>query len=908
MIEDAHVMATYNVSSGQVASNNLVYGDVETVSSGGVTQDQHNGGQRYILSGGIVRNGVVSSGGKDYISSGGSSYQSVIQSGGIRYVSGGGTADNPYIAGGGTVSAASGARVLAVNAFSGGVLSAASGAIISGGNVATGASITANSGTLLEGAINVSSGSTVTNGTLTGSGAALSAYTGSIVSSVSVGSSARLYLGAGATGSANKVNGGTLEIASGANPINNGFGSGTGGTILIDNGVTWSNNNVGSLGVTSGNTLVIQSGATISGTPLSAGGTTIISSGATLLGTQTVISGANLYINTVNSGATVNVRDGAVVSGLSAVASAGVLSATSSFIYGSSLSNSGTIYGGTLSGSAAVLSGYGQSITSGVNVGSGARLYLGAGATGSANKVNGGTLEIASGASISANGFGSGTGGTIIIDSGVTWSNNNVASYGVTSGNTLVIKSGATVSGTVISAGGTTVVSSGGILAGTQTVSSGGTLVLNSTAGSGAVLLSGDGAKLVISGTTMPTNTISGWSPADTIDLASIPQASVTSVTTTSTGITFYTKGGTYSLNVPGASSYGYTLSSDSNGGLVYSTCFAEGTALTTPDGEAAVETLVPGTLVMTPKGAMPVKWLGHRSITVSSQPVPEENWLVRIREGALADNVPSRDLLVTQEHCMVFEGKLVPARMLVNGASILIDRTINSYTYYHVELESHEAVWAENALTESYLDTGNRSQFDNHTVTTLFGGVRSAGSETLPLDTSRAFVEPIYARIAERSGNAMRQIELTDDADLHLITNSGQIIRPLRQVNDRVMFMIPATAATVRLVSRSSRPSDTVGPFLDDRRSLGVLVGDVTLFASRQTINLTTHLSVADLSGWYGLESSLYRWTDGDAALPLQTGSVFGREPSVLSIQIVSSGPYLMDAPAPHAELRQVG
>ncbi|WP_202208906.1 Hint domain-containing protein, partial [Gluconobacter sp. Gdi] len=78
--------------------------------------------------------------------------------------------------------------------------------------------------------------------------------------------------------------------------------------------------------------------------------------------------------------------------------------------------------------------------------------------------------------------------------------------------------------------------------------------------------------------------------------------------------------------------------------------------------------------------------------------------------------------------------GKLVPARMLVNGASILIDRTINSYTYYHVELESHEAVWAENALTESYLDTGNRSQFDNHTVTAIFGGSKAGGSKTLPL------------------------------------------------------------------------------------------------------------------------------------------------------------------------------
>ncbi|MFT9446233.1 Hint domain-containing protein [Gluconobacter japonicus] len=904
-------MATYNVSSGQVASNELVYGDVETVSSGGVTQDQHNGGQRFVLSGGIVRNGVVSSGGKDYISSGGSSFQGVIQSGGIRYLSAGATADNPFIAGGGTVSAATGATVLAVNAFSGGVLSAATGAVISGGNVATGAVITANAGTLLEGTINVSSGSTVTNGTLTGSGAALSAYTGSVISNVSVGSSTRLYLGSGATGSANLVNGGTLEIAGGATPSNNRFGSGTGGTIIIDSGTTWSNNNTTSLGVTSGNTLIIQSGGVVTGTVIASGGTTVISSGGILRGTQAVVSGATLSINTVNSGATVNVQSGGVVSGLTTVASAGVLSAASNYIYSGTVTNYGAVYGGTLSGSAQLIaSGAGaNSLTSGVSIESGGRLYLGSGATGSANLVNGGTLEIASGATPSSNRFGSGTGGTIIIDSGVTWSNANSAAYNVTSGNTLVIQSGGTVSGTVIAAGGTTVISSGGVIAGTQTVSSGGTLVLNGTAGNGAVNLAGDGANLVISGTTMPTNTISGWSPTDTIELASIPAASVTSVTTSTTGITFYTKGGTYTLNVPGASKYGYELQSDSNGGLVYTTCFAEGTSLMTPDGEAAVETLVPGTLVMTPKGAMPVKWLGHRSITVASQPVPEDNWLVRIREGALADGVPSRDLLVTQEHCMVFEGKLVPARMLVNGASILIDRTINSYTYYHVELDSHEAVWAENALTESYLDTGNRDQFDNHTVTALFGGSRkTGGSSTLPLETSRAFVEPIHAAIVARATSVAPQPELTTDPDLHLVTNFGQVIRPLRTAHDRVMFMIPANVATVRLVSRTSRPSDTIGPFVDDRRDLGVLVGEVSLFAARQTTNLTTHLSIADLSGWHGLESSTYRWTDGNAALPLQSHVTLNRDPSVLSVQIVSSGPYLMDAPVAETELRQVG
>ncbi|WP_317214086.1 Hint domain-containing protein [Gluconobacter sp. GP1] len=791
-------MATYNVSSGQIASNVISAGDIEIVSSGGATQDQYNYGQRFVSSGAIVRNGVVSGGGKDYISSGGSSYQGVILGGGIRYVSGGGTANNPYIRSGGTVSAASGATVLAVSAFSGGVLSAADGAVISGGTVAAGAAITAASGTILTGTI-TNSGS-ISGGVLSGAGTTLVVSSGATLASQTIGSGASATLQAYASAGTNLViSGGTLDLYT--NNTTSTTIVGTGGNFILESGVTFTATS-GNY-ATSGNTITVNSGAVLSGSRISSGGT-------------------------------INVQGGVV----------------------------------------------------------------------SSTVVDGGTLNVYTPTGGTNNTTFTSNGGVVNLESGFkdtrTWTVSNNVTFNVLSG--------AAISTPTVQNGGTVAVASGGMIAGQAVVSSGGTLVVNGTVGSNSILLSGDGARLVVSGTSMPTNTISGWSPKDTIDLASIPQASVTSVSTTASGITFYTTGGTYSLNVPGASSYGYTLSSDSNGGLIYTTCFAEGTSLTTPDGEATVETLVPGTLVMTPKGAMPVKWLGHRSITVADQRVPEENWLVRIRESALADGVPSRDLLVTQEHCMVFEGKLVPARMLVNGVSILIDRTINSYTYYHVELESHEAVWAENALTESYLDTGNRSQFDNHAVTAIFGGSKAGGSETLPLETSRAFVEPIHAAIAARAASAAPQPELTTDPDLHLVTNFGQIIRPLRQANDRVTFMIPANVATVRLVSRTSRPSDTIGPFVDDRRDLGVLVGDVSLFASRQTISLTAHLSLSHLSGWHGLESSRYRWTDGDAALSLQSGDIVSREPSILSIQVVSGGPYLMEDHTVRSDLRQAG
>jgi hypothetical protein len=73
---------------------------------------------------------------------------------------------------------------------------------------------------------------------------------------------------------------------------------------------------------------------------------------------------------------------------------------------------------------------------------------------------------------------------------------------------------------------------------------------------------------------------------------------------------------------------------------------------------------------------------------------------------------VPHRDLLVMPEHCILVQGRLIPARMLVKGRSILIDRDVVSYQYFHAELETHGILLAEGLTAESYLDTGNRAIF----------------------------------------------------------------------------------------------------------------------------------------------------------------------------------------------------
>jgi len=667
------------------------------------------------------------------------------------------------------------------------------------------------------------------------------------------------------------------------------------------------------VGVTSGNTVNIQSGGVVNSATVAKGGVISGADGATLTGVITdggtisggLLSGAGT-VETVSSGAVIaNQTIGSGASArLLAYTSAGrnlVVSGGTLDLYSNNTTNTTIVgTGGTfiLESGVTFTAASGNYATDGntIDVMSGAVLassYVRSGGVinvqggvVSNTFVDGGTLNVFTSNGGTNNTTFTSNGGTVNLESGFKDSRSWVVSNNVT----FNVASGATIATTTVRNGGSLVIESGGVLSGSATVSSGGTVTLNGTAGSGTINLAGDGASMVISGTDMPTNTISGFTTNDQIDLASIPQSSITNVSRQNNQIVITTQGGsTYTLNAPGASNYGYQLISDGHGGTIYTTCFAEGTMIATPDGEIAVEDVTEGMMVSTPKGAFPVKWLGHRTITVADQRVPEENWLVRIRAGALADNVPVRDLLITQEHCMVFDDRLVPARMLVNGTSIIIDRGISAYTYYHVELDSHEAIWAEGALTESYLDTGNRDQFENHAVTVMFAERVAGGSENLPLDTSRAFVEPIHSAIAARAGIVADGVATTDDADMHLVTDTGAVIRAHRVNGAQHVFRLPEGVAAVVLASRTSRPSDVIGPFVDDRRDLGVLVSEIRVFSADATATVEVPFLEADLPGWDIVEATHCRWTNGNAVLPI--GHAYGTR--LLSIKVQAKGPY---------------
>jgi collagen type I alpha len=142
--------------------------------------------------------------------------------------------------------------------------------------------------------------------------------------------------------------------------------------------------------------------------------------------------------------------------------------------------------------------------------------------------------------------------------------------------------------------------------------------------------------------------------------------------------------------------------------------CFAEGTRIRTPDGERAVEHLRVGEMVLSAfGGAIPVCWLGHRLIDCRRHPTPREVMPVRVCANAFAPGVPSRDLLLSPDHAVYCNDRLIPVRYLVNGASIAQEE-VDTVTYWHIELPAHDVIFAEKLACESYLDTGNRAAFAN--------------------------------------------------------------------------------------------------------------------------------------------------------------------------------------------------
>lgn len=142
--------------------------------------------------------------------------------------------------------------------------------------------------------------------------------------------------------------------------------------------------------------------------------------------------------------------------------------------------------------------------------------------------------------------------------------------------------------------------------------------------------------------------------------------------------------------------------------------CFVGGTCIQTPSGAMPVERIGVGDLVITAdRGARPVAWVFNKAWT--PRDIRERPTLapVRIRMGALGPGLPVRDLLVSQQHRVLVQGRiarrifltdevLVPAKFLLPLPGVDLVFPDHRIAYFHVMLSRHEILIAEGVWTES--------------------------------------------------------------------------------------------------------------------------------------------------------------------------------------------------------------
>jgi hypothetical protein len=127
------------------------------------------------------------------------------------------------------------------------------------------------------------------------------------------------------------------------------------------------------------------------------------------------------------------------------------------------------------------------------------------------------------------------------------------------------------------------------------------------------------------------------------------------------------------------------------------------------------VESLRIGDRVRTQRaGYQRIKWIGRRGydgrfIAGNRAALP-----ICIRRDAIAENVPCRDLWVSPGHAIAIDGALIHASRLVNGVSIVQAQAVERVVYFHIELENHEIIFAENCPAESFMAEQFRAQFQN--------------------------------------------------------------------------------------------------------------------------------------------------------------------------------------------------
>jgi hypothetical protein len=210
--------------------------------------------------------------------------------------------------------------------------------------------------------------------------------------------------------------------------------------------------------------------------------------------------------------------------------------------------------------------------------------------------------------------------------------------------------------------------------------------------------------------------------------------------------------------------------------------CLLKGTKISTPSGDRLVQELQIGDEVDTLAGRKAIKWIGYSKFTKEEGRVWQESIMpIRLARFAIDDHSPHSDLYLSPLHCIFFNEALIPVQYLVNGVSVArgAPSEMSAIEYYHIDLGTHEVLYAEGASVESFFDgESEREHFSN-----FVQYVRLYGAEPQPKMTPFA---PIlrYRNRRERIEGVARS----------LISNVVDVRDPVQIAHDQIARRAEAT------------------------------------------------------------------------------------------------------------------
>lgn len=567
-----------------------------------------------------------------------------------------------------------------------------------------------------------------------------------------------------------------VEVTSGLGTIENS-GSITGGKIGVNlrdggivtnslGGVLSGGNDAGVFGngqaVTLANSGIIQ--GTVSGIDLEAGGSATNTASGQISGGSFGAFFEGAAGTLLNSGIVLSSGDG-VVMGHGGVITNDVgasITGVSNAIYfkyraAGTITNSGTISGTGASSAGVDLAGGGlvTNDAGGLISGSAFGVFVtGTSGAGVGTVVNTGTITASAGTGVDLV-----MGGTVTDAGTIVGGGGTAISFGGTISDLLDLERGYSLTGTVAgsgSLGATNILELGGSAGSPLTVNYE-TLHLTNFQDVRFGPGGNDTLQVSLTSGTLPA-TISGWTlTSDVVDLTAIGTNGTVSGLSNDL-LTISGSSGTVTLKLDATDTIStFNVSSDGATGTDVSiACFCRGTRIRTETDEVPVEELAIGDKLVTQSGALrPIKWIGRRSyggrfIQNNPNVLP-----ILIKKGALGDDVPARDLCLSPHHALALEGSLVPAECLLNGSTVVQLTDLERVDYFHIELDSHDVIWADGAPAETFVDCDSRGMFHNaNEFAQLYpGAIPISWQFCLPRLEDGVALERLRQRVAARAG-----------------------------------------------------------------------------------------------------------------------------------------------------------